>query len=111
MGDNIAPKLRIILPRLIRLGSFPEFWRSANVTAIPKGNPSLDRKPISITPILSKTLRCMRSYFLTSSPVFVKNVVFCLMLSLLILKVWAAEFLRCRDVVLYRSARLQCGLR
>ena len=52
VADIIAPKLRIIFRRLIRLGSFPECWRSANVTAIPKGDPSPDRenyRPISIT--------------------------------------------------------------
>ena len=39
------------------LGSFPECWRSANVTAIPKDAPSPDQenyRPITITPILSK---------------------------------------------------------
>ena len=37
VADIIAPKLSIIFSRLIRLGSFPECWRSANVTAISKG--------------------------------------------------------------------------
>ena len=36
IDDIIAPKLSIIIPRLNRLGSFHECWRSANVTAIPK---------------------------------------------------------------------------
>ena len=40
----IAPKESIMFHRLIRLGSFPECWGSANVTAIPKGAPSPDRK-------------------------------------------------------------------
>ena len=35
VADNIAPKLSIIFRKLIRLGSFPECWQSANVTAIP----------------------------------------------------------------------------
>ena len=55
--DIIAPKLRIIFCRPIRLGSFLECWRSANVAAIPKDTPSSEREnylPISITPILSK---------------------------------------------------------
>ena len=42
VADIIALKLCIIFRRLIRLGSFPECWRSADVTAIPKGAPSLD---------------------------------------------------------------------
>ena len=57
VADIIAPKLSIIICRLIRLGSFPECWQSANVTAIPKGGPSPERenyRAISITPILSK---------------------------------------------------------
>ena len=36
----------IIFRMLIRLGSFPEYWRSDNVTAILKGAPSPDRKAI-----------------------------------------------------------------
>ena len=57
VADIIAPKLSTISRRLIRLGSLPECWLSANVTAIPKGAPSPDRenyRPISITLILSK---------------------------------------------------------
>ena len=42
VADIIAQKLSIIFSRLIRLGSFPECWRSANVTDIPKGAPSPD---------------------------------------------------------------------
>ena len=30
VADNIAPKRSIIFRRLIRLGSFPERWRSTN---------------------------------------------------------------------------------
>ena len=44
VADIIAPKLSIIFRRLIRLQPFPESWQSANVTAIPKGAPSPDRK-------------------------------------------------------------------
>ena len=57
VADIIAPKLSIIFCVLICLGSFLECWRSANVTAIPKGAPYPNREnycPISITPILSK---------------------------------------------------------
>ena len=60
-ADIFAPKLSIIFHRLIRMGSFPECYRSANVTAIPKNAPSPDRanyRPISITPFC---LRCTRS--------------------------------------------------
>ena len=57
VADTISPKLSIIFPGVIRQQSFPECWRSENVTAIPKGAPSPDRenyRPISITQILSK---------------------------------------------------------
>ena len=57
VADIIAPILSIIFLTLIRLGSFPECWGSANVTAITKGAPSPDRenyRPISITPIQFK---------------------------------------------------------
>ena len=43
--------------RLVRLGSFPACWRQANVTPIPKGQPSssvANCQPISITSVLSK---------------------------------------------------------
>ena len=42
VADVIAPKLSIIICGLICQGSFMEYWRSANVTAIPKGAPSPD---------------------------------------------------------------------
>ena len=35
VADIIALKLSILYRRLIRFGSYPECWRSANVTAIP----------------------------------------------------------------------------
>ena len=57
VADIIAPKLSIIFRLLIRREWFPECWRSANITAIPKGAPSPDRENyrlISIAPILSK---------------------------------------------------------
>ena len=67
VADIIAPKLSIIFRKLISLGSFPECWRSANVTSIPKGAPLPDRenyRPISITPILSKVWVVCFSYAL-----------------------------------------------
>ena len=55
--DVIAPKLTTLFRKLIRSGSFPIEWRSANVTPIPKGAPSAnpsDYRPISITSVVSK---------------------------------------------------------
>ena len=53
----LAPRLSVVLRRLLRLGSFPACWRQANVTPIPTG-PSYSSvanyRPISITPVLSK---------------------------------------------------------
>ena len=36
----LAPCLAVLFRRLLRLGSFPVYWRVANVTPIPKGPPS-----------------------------------------------------------------------
>ena len=47
----------VVCRRLVRLGSFPAFWRQANVTPIPNGPPSSSvakYQPISITSVLSK---------------------------------------------------------
>ena len=69
VADIIAPKLSIIFCKLIRLGSFPDCWRPANVTAIPQKAPSTDREnylPISITPILSKVYEKLVSHRLSS---------------------------------------------
>ena len=52
-----APGLSRVFRLLIKKGSFPRCWRSANVTAIPKGALTqvvANYRPISITPILSK---------------------------------------------------------
>ena len=107
VADIIALKLSIIFRRLIRLGTFPECWRSANATAIPKSAPSPDRvnyRPISITPFC---LRCMTNFFLASSPTFVRNVVYCLLLSLLIGKVWAARMHCLPYLIIFRSTLVQ----
>ena len=58
IANQLAPKLARIFRLLLSSGSFPETWRQANVTPIPKGCtptqfPS-EYRPISITPILSK---------------------------------------------------------
>ena len=44
VADIMVSKLRLLFHKLIHLGSFPECWRSANVTAIPNGVPSPDRE-------------------------------------------------------------------
>ena len=38
-ADALAPNLTMGFRRLLRLGSFPVWWRVANVTSIPKGPP------------------------------------------------------------------------
>ena len=109
-----ALKLRIIFGKLIGLGSFPESWRSANVTAIPKGAPSLDREnyqPMSITPILSKVyeklvshkVSCLcEKYGLLPAAQFAYTK--CLGCTDALLTISSpSEVLRCRDGVLYRS--------
>ena len=60
--EVLAPRLAVVLRRLLRLGSFPLCWRVANVTQIPKGPPSSSASnytPISLTPILSKVFERM----------------------------------------------------
>ena len=60
VADIIARTQSIIFRMLIRRGSFPECWRYANVTLIPKGAPSPDRenyRPITLSPILSKVYK------------------------------------------------------
>ena len=59
----------IIFRKLIRLGSFPECWLSANATTIPKGDLSSDKEnypPISISPILSNVCENLVSHKLFS---------------------------------------------
>ena len=56
-ADVLAPHLRAVFRRLVRLGSFPACWRQGNVTPIPKGPPSssvANYQSISITSVLSK---------------------------------------------------------
>ena len=53
----LAPRLAVVFRRLLRLGSFPDCRRVANITQIPKGPPSSSAsnyRPISLTPILSR---------------------------------------------------------
>ena len=64
-ADVMAPRLNAVFQPLVRLGSFPACWRQANVTPIPKGPPSFsvaNYRPISITSVLSKTLRCLGAW-------------------------------------------------
>ena len=106
-ADVMIPNLWIIFCRLIRLRLFLECWRSANVTAIPRGAPSPDRencRSISITPTLSKVYEKLVSHKLSS---------FCEKYGLLL----AAQFaygkgVGCTDVLLtishsYRSPEMQ----
>ena len=56
-ADVMAPRLSVMFPRLVHLGSFRACWRQANVFPIPKGPSSssvANYRPISITPVLSK---------------------------------------------------------
>ena len=115
VADIIAPKQNIIFPRIIRLGSFPECWLSANVTAIPKGAPSPDRencRPILITPILFNEYEELVSHKLSS---FCEKYVFCLLLCLLRCTAnhisSPSEVARYINGVLYCSARLKCSIR
>ena len=97
----------IIFRGLIRRGSFPECWRSANVTAIPKSAPSPDRenyRPISIIPILSKVHEKLVSHKVFRSHKICLFVF--LLLSLLIGKVWAVR----TDALLTISHHLQKSL-
>ena len=52
-----APKLAVIFRKIIHSGVFPDCWKIASITPIPKEGASCnakDYRPISITPILSK---------------------------------------------------------
>ena len=51
--DVMAHRLSVVFRRLVGLGSFPDFWRQANVTPIPTGPPSSSFAN-SITSVLSK---------------------------------------------------------
>ena len=56
----MAPGLSVVFWQLVCLGSFPAWWRQANVTPIPKGPPSTsvaNYRPISITAVLSKVFQ------------------------------------------------------
>ena len=64
-------RLSVVFRRLVRLGSFPAGWRQANVTQIPKGQPSssvANYRPISITSVLSKVFELPVSVHRTQWP-------------------------------------------
>ena len=64
-ADVLASRLSIVFRRLVCLGSIPACWKQANGTPIPKGPPSssvANYQPISITSVLSKTLRCLSGW-------------------------------------------------
>ena len=57
IADQLAPKLSVLFRGLIRNGSFPACWRTANVVPVVKGQVSSrseNYRPISLTPVLSK---------------------------------------------------------
>ena len=63
-ANVLAPRLSVVLRRLVRLSSFPACWRQANDTSIPKGPPSssvANYRPISITSVLSKVFERLMS--------------------------------------------------
>ena len=97
----MAPRLSVVFQRLVRLGSFPACWRQTSVTPIKKGPPSssvANCRPISITSILSKTLRCLTSACCQFVLNDLWNAVMCFQpSSLLIGRVWvpAMHFCAC----------------
>ena len=61
-ADVMDPRFSVVFRRLVRLDSFPAFWRQANVTPIPNGPPSssvANYRPISITSVLSTVFKRM----------------------------------------------------
>ncbi|KAI3381869.1 hypothetical protein SNEBB_010891 [Seison nebaliae] len=77
IADILAPKLSVIFRSLIRQGSFPKCWRTANIVPIPKGAVSpqaSNYRPISLTPLLSKVYEKLLSSRLGSY--FEKNNIY-----------------------------------
>ena len=62
----LVPKLSRLFRRLLCCGEFPQEWRIADVTQIPKG-PLLalvcSFRPISITPVLSKVFEKLIAFW------------------------------------------------
>ena len=67
-ADVMSPRLSVVFWWPVRMGSFQASWRQANVTSNPKGPPSCSvvnyYRPISITSIFSKALRCLSAWCL-----------------------------------------------
>ena len=66
-ADVMASLLSVVFLQLVHQASFPACWRHSNVTPIPKGPPSssvVNHRPISITSVLSKPLRCLTAWCL-----------------------------------------------
>ena len=56
----LAPRPAVVFLPLLRLGSFPVCYRVANITQIPKDQPSSSASNnISLTPTLSKAFECL----------------------------------------------------
>ena len=93
IAGPFSPKFAKVLRILLRCGLFPECWREANITSIPKGAPSsvvTEYRPISITPVLLKVY---------------EKVISCRMISHLIHE---SVFPGCQFA--YRSGRGTCDL-
>ena len=66
-ADVTAHRLSVVFRRLVRLGSFPAYWRHTNVTPILKGPPSssaANYRPTSRTSVLSKVFERLVSVHL-----------------------------------------------
>ena len=63
-SDVMPLCLNVVFRRLVRLGSFPGCWRQANVTSIPKDEPSssvANYRAIPTTSVLSKVFELLVS--------------------------------------------------
>ena len=63
--DVMAPILSAVFRRLVRMDSFPAWWRQANVTSISRGpqrSSGANYRPISMTSVLSKVFERLVSF-------------------------------------------------
>ena len=94
----IAPRLSVVFRWLVRLVNLTACWRQDNISSIPKGLPSssvANYRPISITSVLSKPLRCLSAWCPFVLDDLWNAVVFFHPLSLVIVKVWVPVMLFC----------------
>ena len=66
-ADVTAPRLSVVFRRLVRLGSFPAYWRHTNVSPVLKDPPSssaANYRPTSRTSVLSKVFERLVSVHL-----------------------------------------------